>query len=58
MGLAILVEGEVVFGEVTDEVAVFVADGGEQIDGGDFERDGRGLLAEERKRGEEQNKKR
>ena len=33
LGLAVLVESEVVFGEVTDEVAVFVADGGEEIDG-------------------------
>ena len=44
LGLAVLVESEVVFGEIADEVAVFVADGGEEIDGGDVEGDGRGLL--------------
>src|ERR1700688_5318604 len=46
LGLAVLVESEVVFGEVADDVAVFVADGGEKIYGGDIDRDGRGLPAE------------
>jgi hypothetical protein len=49
LGLAVLFESEVVFGEIADEVAVFVADGGEEIDGGDVDGDGRGLLAEEGK---------
>jgi len=51
--LAVLVEGEVVFGEIADEVAVFVSDGGDEIDGGDVESDGSGLLAEEGNGGEE-----
>ena len=53
LGLAVLVESEVVLGEVADDVAVFVADGGEEIDGGDVDGDGRGLLAHKGKRGEE-----
>jgi hypothetical protein len=44
LGLGVLFKSEVVFGEIADEVAVFVADGGEEIDGGDAEGDGRGLL--------------
>jgi hypothetical protein len=51
--LAILFEGEVLFAEIADEIAVFVANGGEEIDGGNIESDGRGLLAEERKSDEE-----
>ena len=51
--LAVLIEGEVVFGEIADEVAVFVSDGGDVIDGGDVEGDRRGLLAEEGNGGEE-----
>jgi hypothetical protein len=50
--LAVLIEGEVVFGEIADEVAMFVSDGGDEIDGGDVEGD-RGLLAEEGNGGEE-----
>ena len=46
MRLAVLIEGEVVFGEIADGVAVFVSDGGDEIDGGDVEGDRRGLLAE------------
>ena len=53
LGLAVLVESEVVFGEIVDEIAMFVADGGEEINGGDVEGDGRGLLAEEGKSGED-----
>jgi len=45
LGLGVLLEGEVVFGEVADEVAMLVADGSEEIDGGDVNGDG-GLLAE------------
>ena len=45
--LGVLFEGEVVFGEIADEVAVFVADGGEKIYGCDVYGDG-GLLAGER----------
>src|SRR4029077_9661340 len=44
LGLGVLFESEIVFGEIADEVAVFVADGGEEIDGGDVYGDG-GLLA-------------
>ena len=58
LGLAVLVESEVVFGEIADEVAVFVADGGEEIDGGDVEGDGRGLLGEEGEGGEEEKERR
>ena len=47
LGLGVLFEGEVVFREIADDVAVFVADGGEEIDGGDVYGDG-GLLAGER----------
>ena len=50
LGLGVLFEGEVVFGEIADEVAVFVADGGEKIDGGDVYGDGR-LLAGQRESG-------
>ena len=53
MRLAVLFESEVVLREIADEVAVFVADSGEEIDGGDVESDGGGLLAQERKGGEE-----
>jgi hypothetical protein len=53
LGLAVLVEGEVVFGDIADEVAVFVPDSGDEIDGGDVEGDGRNLLAEEGKNGNE-----
>jgi hypothetical protein len=55
LGLAVLFEGEVVFGEIAHEVAVLVADGGEEINGGDVEGDGRGLLSKKRKSGEEEN---
>ena len=44
LGLGVLFEDEVVFGEIVHEVAVLVADGGEEIDGGNVEGDG-GLLA-------------
>ena len=44
LGLGVLLEGEVVFGKIADKVAVFVSDGGDEIDGGDVESDGR-LLA-------------
>ena len=54
LGLGVLFEGEVVFGEIADDVAVFVADGGEEIDGGDVEGDGRGLLGEKGNGGEEE----
>ena len=47
LGLGVLFEGEVVLGEIADEVAVFVADGGEKIYGCDVYGDG-GLLAGER----------
>ena len=56
LGLAVLFEGEVVFGKIADEVTVFVADGGEEIDGRNAESDGRGLLGEEGERGEEEKK--
>src|SRR5882724_763950 len=52
LGLGVLFEGEVVFGEIADEVAVFVADSGEEIDGGDVDGDG-GLLDGEGEGGEE-----
>jgi hypothetical protein len=58
LGLGVLFEGEVIFGEIADEIAVFVADGGEQIDGSDVEGDGRGLLGEERESGEEEKERR
>ena len=58
LGLGVLFEGEVVFGEIADEIAVFVADGGEEIDGGDVEGDGRGLLGEEGESGEEEKERR
>jgi hypothetical protein len=58
LGLGVLFEGEVVFGKIADEIAVFVADGGEEIDGGDVEGDGRGLLGEEGEGGEEEKKRR
>ena len=51
LGLGVLFEGEVVFGEIADEVAVFVADCGKEIDGGDVYADGRGLLGGERRSG-------
>ena len=44
LGLAVLVELKIVFGEVVDEGAVFIADGGEEIDGADIDGDGSGLL--------------
>jgi len=50
LGLGVLIEGEVVFREIAEEVAVFVADGGEKIYGGDVYGDG-GLLAEQRESG-------
>jgi hypothetical protein len=53
LGLGVLFEGEVVFGEIADEAAVFVADGGEEVDGGNVEGDRRGLPAGERRSGEE-----
>ena len=53
LGLGVLFEGEVVFGEVADEVAMFVADSGQEIDGGDVYGDGR-LLAKQWKSGEEE----
>ena len=53
LGLAVLLESEVGFGEIAEDVAVLVADGGEEIDGGDVEGDGRGLLADKRKSGQE-----
>ena len=51
LGVGVLFEGEVVFGEIADEVAVFVADGGEEIDSGDVDGDGSSLLAGKRRRG-------
>jgi hypothetical protein len=54
LGLAVLLEGEVVFGEVADDVAMFVADSGEEIDGGNVDGDGRGLLTQEGKSGKEE----
>jgi hypothetical protein len=45
--LSVLLESEVVFGEIADDVAVFVADSSKEIDGGDANRDRRGLLGEE-----------
>ena len=51
-------EGEVVFREIANEIAVFVTDGGEEIHGGDVEGDGRGLLGEEGESGEEEKKRR
>ena len=53
LGLAVLLESEVVFGEIVEDVAVFVTDGGEEIDSGDVHGDGRCLLAEKRKSSEE-----
>jgi len=53
LGFAVLVEGEVVFGEVADDVAVLVADSGEEVDGADVDGDRSGLLAGQRKSGEE-----
>jgi len=58
LGLAVLLEGEVVFGEVADDVAMFVADGGEEVYGGDVDGDGRDLLGEERESGEEEKERR
>ena len=52
----VLGEDEVFFGEVVDEGAVLVADGGEEIDGIDVEGDGGGLLGGERKEIKEANK--
>jgi len=52
LGLAILLETEIVFCEIADDVAVFVADGGEEIDGGDVDGNRRGLLGKEGKSGE------
>src|SRR5258708_8985594 len=52
LGLGVLFEGEVVFGEVADEVAMFVADSGQEIDGGDVDGDG-GLLDGEGEGGQE-----
>ena len=51
LGLGVLFEGEVIFGEIADEVAVLVADGGEEIDSGDVDGDGSSLLAGKRRRG-------
>ena len=48
LGLAVLIEKEVVFREGVDQGAVFVVNGGEEIDGGDVDGDGRGLLGDER----------
>ena len=53
LGLAVLLEGEVVFGEVADDAAVLVADSGEEIDGRDVDGNGRGLLADKGKSSEE-----
>ena len=53
LGLGVLFEGEVVFGEIADEVAVLVADSGEEVDGGDGYGDG-GLLAGERESGQDE----
>ena len=52
LGLAILLETEIVFCEIADDVAVFVADSGEEIDGGDVDGNRRGLLGKEGKSGE------
>ncbi len=48
MGLGVLLEQEIVFGEVVDECAMFVADGGEEIDGGDVDGDWRSLPGDQR----------
>jgi len=47
LGFAVLVEGEIVLGEIVDEGAVFVADGGEEVYGADVDGDG-SLLRDER----------
>ena len=57
LGLAVLLETEIVFCEIADDVAVFVADGGEEIYGGDAYGDGRGLLAGECESGEQEGEK-
>jgi hypothetical protein len=44
--LGVLSEDEVVFGEIVDEGAVFIANGGEEIDRIDVDSDGSGLLGE------------
>ncbi len=51
LGLAVLLESEIVFREIANDGAVFIANGGEEIDGGDVDGDGRGLLAEQRQSG-------
>ena len=45
LGLAILFQGEIVLGQIADDVPMLIAHGGEQVDGVDVERDGRALLA-------------
>jgi len=49
LGLVVLGEIEVVFGEGVDDAAVLVANGGEKIDGADVDGDGRSLLGEKGK---------
>jgi hypothetical protein len=58
LGLAVLIESEVVFGEIADEIAVLVADSSEEIYGGDLDSDGRGLLGEEGESGEKEYERR
>jgi hypothetical protein len=54
--MAVLGENKVVFGEVIDNFGVFVTDGGEEIDGVDFDSDGSGLLAAKRQIGRQEKK--
>jgi hypothetical protein len=55
LGFGVLLEGEIVLGEIADQVAAFVADSGDEINGGNVYGDG-GLLVGERKSGEEEGK--
>jgi hypothetical protein len=48
LGMTVLLQNEVVFGQVVDEVGVFVANGGEHGDHSDLDREGRALLAHQR----------
>lgn len=46
--LAVLIQGKILFGEIVDQCAVFVVDRGQEIDGGDIDRELRGLLGDKR----------
>jgi hypothetical protein len=55
--LAVLIQEEIVFGEIVDEIVVLIADGGEEIDGVNVDSDGSRLLREGRKRKEAKEEK-